>query len=147
MDNLPEGSLEEPLRQCLQKVRKTSQIARPVEDQIAEGKYDSDFLEKVKAFMTGFWDLQEVFENLPIENGNFAVRIPESEREQTELLLTELVEDVKKLNKTQETVIDGVKEFMGKNRESMKTLREARGIFDKFIKRPKQQPRFFDRKG
>ncbi len=125
----------------------TSRIAEPVKAQIANGKYDKNFLEGVENFMTGFSELKTAFEELPIKGGDVKVKIPDEERAQTEELLADLVENVKKLNAMQETVMDGIKEFMERNSKSMKVFREARGIFDKFVKKPKQAPHFFDRKG
>ena len=142
-----EASMIETIRKCLQSLKEAARVVAPLVERVNEDKLDDDFLTEIGKYGDGFSEVRDALDAIPVKDGKYLVEVPKEEEARVEALMAELIDEVKLLNDNQEIIIGGLKVFMEQNSHRMEVLRKARGIFDKFVKKPPQSPRFFDRKG
>lgn len=135
------------VRDCLEQVKRLKAQTEPLVERIKNNDLKEDFLEKVRKFLVEFDDVREAFERLPLEDGMPTEKVPDREMREALELFPELIRGVEELAADQAVIMAALKKSMEANSDQMKTMRKAKKIFDKFVKAPKQDPRFFDVKG
>lgn len=135
------------VRDCLEQVKRLKAQTEPLAERIKNNDLKEDFLEKVRKFLVEFDDVREAFERLPLKDGMPTEKIPDREMREALELFPELIRGVEGLAADQAVIMAALKKSMEANSDQMKTMRKAKKIFDKFVKAPKQDPRFFDVKG
>jgi len=142
-----EVSLNRSVRECLEKISYAQKLAEPVAEQIRAGKLEADYLDRVQKFMENFSEVQQSIEELPIEDGKITVPLDPAEKRETAELLPKLITRVEELAAYQALIIETLQKQIETSNKSMKDLRDAKQIFNKFVKKPEKGPVFFDRKG
>ena len=147
MTQKKENSLPVAIRGCIRKIKETRAGAFPVLKQMEEGKLDRDYLDKTRVFLNDFETVKNAIDTLPIENGVITVQMPEDERKEAEKLFPVLISEVEKLAEAQKEIIELFRSRMMQNQEKMKIIRDAKSIFEKFVKKKTDGARFFDKQG
>jgi hypothetical protein len=135
------------VRDCLEQVKLLKAQTEPLVERIKNDDLKEDFIEKVRKFLVDFDDLKEAFERMPLEDGVVQEKMPERELRESLDLFPELIRGVEGLAADQATIMAELKKNMQSNSDQMKIMRKAKKIFDKFVKAPKQEARFFDVQG
>ncbi|MFA6451267.1 MAG: hypothetical protein WCX65_17475 [bacterium] len=118
----------------------------PLIERIKENNLQEDFLENVRAFLIEFDEVRDAFDNLPLEDGVPTGELTEKEKKNAIELIPKLIKGLEGLAAAHALMIETLKKGMDQNTERMELMRKAKKIFDKFVKAPKQDPRFFDKR-
>jgi hypothetical protein len=135
------------VKDCLGQVRRLKSLTGPIVERIKSGDLKEDFLEKVRKFLVEFNSVYEAFGQLHLEDDKQTKAIPEQDRRKAIELFPELIQGVEELAADQAIIIGTLQIDMQNNADRMEMMRKAKKIFNKFIKGPKQEPKFFDVKG
>ena len=142
-----DSSLPRAIRDCLEKIDYSKSLAEPIIAQVENGELESDYLEKINKFLSSFAEVQASIEAMPIEDGKIMVELSPPEKRQTGELLPELIAEVEILAKYQAIIIETLRNRISRSGKDLKGIRDAKKIFEKFIKKQEKGPKFFDRKG
>jgi hypothetical protein len=146
METKKNKNFSEAAKRCLETIRNLETMAAPIVERITENDLKEDFIEKVRAFLIEFDKVREDFEQLPLKDGNPTAGMPEKEKREAIELIPKLISGLENLAAAHALMIEAMKKGMDMNTERMELMRKAKNIFDKFVKAPKQAPKFFDKR-
>lgn len=144
---MTEVSLSAAVADCLEKVRGVRKVAEPLVEQVRSGERSRNFIVEVHDFLNSFGEVTEALDALPISDGVISVNTSVADRREAEKLFPVLINEVEALAGYQLEIIDALKKSVEKQGANMKSVRDARQMFEKFVKRPAQDAKFFDKKG
>ncbi|HOO55949.1 MAG TPA: hypothetical protein PLN69_03940 [bacterium] len=139
--------LVQPMLLCIQELENLKSQARPILEKISMGEIGEGFVHDIRGFLSNFDKIKSVFENLPLENGEPAVQISEKERKEALEIMPQLISCLEEVVEVHRIMIEALKTNIQQSSDRMHVIGKAKNIFDKFVKAPKQDPKFFDRKG
>jgi hypothetical protein len=142
-DKIP---FSEAAERCLEMIKHLEEQAAPIIKRIQENDLKQDFIEKVRAFLIEFDSIRDVFDQLPVEDGLPVGNMTEKDKKKAIEQIPVLVKGLEGLAAAHALMIEAMKKGMDVNTEHMELMRRAKSIFKKFVKAPKQDPRFFDKR-
>lgn len=134
------------VRECIKLARDVKQSgARLLDDCRQTGDAPVDVGPQLQEFNKRFAAFRVELDKLGIEQIDTR---PELDPAASGSSVGELVDALRDLHKTHQEIIAAVQSLGGRSSERLGAIRQARDIFQKFVK-PKddRQPRFFDKKG
>jgi len=140
-------SLKDRLAGCVKQVRGSTEQAEPVVEQVRSGKLGKDYLQKIVEFLNGFDNVRAALDELPMEGGRLPEKLSPEDRRAVEELLPELIKEVEKLVEYQALLMGTLKKGIEVQSGNLKKVRDAKKMFEKFMKKPEGGPRFFDQEG
>lgn len=141
------SSLNSAVEACLVRVREVRKMAEPIIDQVRSDKRSRDFIIQVHDFLNAFGEITTALDALPVKDGAISVDAAPADRQRAEKMLPALISEIEVLAGYQLEIIDSLKKSLLNQGASMKSVRDARKMFENFVKRPPQDAKFFDKKG
>jgi hypothetical protein len=141
---MDQESIRAKIMECARLAEELQAIGKHILDRHASGDTTEDFLREIPAFNTKFEELHMALDTLPLAS---EMDMP---KESVTALdpMTALSDAIKNLMQTHDNVSHIVAEMSGETMHRLRVIREARGIFDRFVKLPgHQKPRFYDKQG
>jgi len=136
---------QEQVRECIRLAQNVKQAGDRLLEDCSQIKDPAEVGPQLKDFNTRFTAFQAELDALGISEIDTR---PELDPSAPGSAVGELVQAIRDLLKTHQDIIAVVQEMGGHTSERLGAIRQARDIFQKFVK-PKddRQPRFFDKKG
>jgi len=147
MANKQLPTFPQAVKQCIDKVCYLKSRATPIVQRIKDNNLGEDYVNEIRAILIEFDEIKEVFGALPLDDGVVTRAMSEKEKKEAIDMIPKLVEGLEELAAAHALMIESLKKGLEANTERMELMRKAKNIFDKFIKAPKQEPRFFDKIG
>lgn len=144
---MSDTSLSSAVEACLARVRDVRKLAEPIVEQVRSGSRSRDFIIEVHDFLNAFGEVTSALDSLPIKDGSISVDASQTDRRNAEKIFPVLINEVEVLAGYQLEIIDSLKKNLEKQGANMKSVRDARKMFEHFVKRPAQDAKFFDKKG
>lgn len=136
---------QEKVRECIRLAHDVKQAGECLLADCNQIKNPAEVGPQLKEFNVRFTAFQSELDTLGITEIDTR---PELDPKAPGSAVGELVQAIRDLLKTHQDIIAAVQEMGGHTSERLGAIRQARDIFQKFVK-PKddKQPRFFDKKG
>jgi len=133
------------VKSCLEIVKNLKQESAPIIESIRTNKLREDYVDEIRKFLIKFDELPLIFDKLPLKDGVPTIPLGESDKIKAMDLMPELIKGLEELAANHKEMIVVMETGMKANAERMLLMNKSKKIFDKFVKKPKQDAKFFDK--
>ncbi len=133
-------------KNCLSVIAEMERESAPILNRIKTNDLGTDFIKTVKVFINDFDKVKESFDKLSIKDGAPTQKLTEKEQKEASELIPKLVAGLERLAEGHALIIATFKRCIAANSEKMDIMRNAKKIFNKFVKAKQQDPKFIDKR-
>ena len=141
---MDQESIRAKIMECARLAEELQAIGARILESHESGGTAENSLHEIPAFNTKFEELHAALDTLPLSSG---MDMPQESVAALDPMAA-LSDAIKNLMITHDNVSRIVAEMSGETMQRLRIIREAKGVFDRFVKLPgHQKPRLYDKQG